>query len=42
MYLMLTCQRQVKDEGGATPPLARKRKDDWRIYLLLIRGFSHR
>jgi hypothetical protein len=43
MYWMLTRQRQVKEtEGGTIPPLARKRKDDWQIYLHLIRGFSHR
>jgi hypothetical protein len=29
-------------EGGTTPPLARKRKEDWRIYLHLIGGFSHK
>jgi hypothetical protein len=33
--------KRLKD-GGTTPPLARKRKDDWRIYLHLIQGFSHR
>jgi len=35
-------QGTLKIEGGSTPPLARKRKDDWRIYLHLIRGFSKR
>ncbi len=31
------------NEGGTTPSLARKRKDDWRIYLHpIFRGFSHR
>jgi hypothetical protein len=40
MYLMLTRQRQVKDwRWYYTPPLAYKRKDDWRIYLHLIQWY---
>jgi hypothetical protein len=44
LYLMFTRASQVKlqNEGGTTPPLADKRKDDWRIYLHFIGGFLHR